>query len=275
MGIKREPLSFDGQFAQIPNSWLRDRRLSRRARGLLAELMSHQVGWTVNLSSLEAAGPEGREALQSAVRELKTHGYLRIEQGRSEESNKFGEVHYVVCEPDSVPVYGFPVERENRSTAFPADGKSDPKNTRDQEDHQEEHDGAVVEVDLPKGTRSPRGFPNPFTVTRDMREWASLRVPSVDVDEVTQEFVAYWRVGEGAGKRKKNWTLTWQTWLRRVHSRNVERGWVAPVRSVPVLTAVPAWVDVLRIPAEEYLERRGDVSWVAQMEKLASERAVG
>ena len=43
----------------------------------------------------------------------------------------------------------------------------------------------------------------------------------------------------------------------------------------PVLTAVPGWVQVLRIPAEEYLERRSDASWVASMEALASKRAAG
>lgn len=86
-------------------------------------------------------------------------------------------------------------------------------------------EGDVIELDLPKGTRDRRAFPNPFKLTTAMREWAAVHAPSLNVDVVTADFVAYWRVGNGAGKRMKNWELTWRRWLQREHTRNVERGW--------------------------------------------------
>lgn len=86
-------------------------------------------------------------------------------------------------------------------------------------------DDGVDEDDIPKGSRSPVVLPRPFIVTVHMREWAARSAPSVNLDSVTSEFVAYWREGEGKGKRKKNWPLTWMNRMRAVHDRNVDHGW--------------------------------------------------
>ena len=88
-----------------------------------------------------------------------------------------------------------------------------------------EGDVDVFEMDIPKGTRTAVVLPRPFIVTAHMREWAGREAASVGLDAVTAEFVAYWREGEGKGKRKKNWPLTWMNRMRAVHARNVEHGW--------------------------------------------------
>ena len=41
--ITRIHLKFERDFTQLPNAWLRDRRLSRGARGLLGEIMTHDT----------------------------------------------------------------------------------------------------------------------------------------------------------------------------------------------------------------------------------------
>lgn len=75
--IIRRPLRFERDFAQLPNRWLRDNRLSYRARGLLGMLMSHDSGFRVTLKSIAADSPsEGLDAVRSAVRELEEFGYL-------------------------------------------------------------------------------------------------------------------------------------------------------------------------------------------------------
>ncbi len=92
--------------------------------------------------------------------------------------------------------------------------------------------GDVVVIHLPEGpksTRDRRPLPNPFKLTQSMRDWAAQVTPSLAVDAVTAEFVAYWRVGEGAGMGKKAWTLAWCNWLKKEHKRNVEQGWKQPV----------------------------------------------
>jgi len=72
-------------FTQLPNESLRDERLSFRARGLLAFMLSFPDDWQHR--DLEEHGTEGREAVRSALRELEACGYRekvkrRDEQGR-------------------------------------------------------------------------------------------------------------------------------------------------------------------------------------------------
>ncbi|MFF1400584.1 hypothetical protein ACFVZD_43430 [Streptomyces sp. NPDC058287] len=44
-------------YTTVFNQAVRDRRLSRRARGLLVELLSHRDGYGVSLALLLKAGP--------------------------------------------------------------------------------------------------------------------------------------------------------------------------------------------------------------------------
>lgn len=97
MAIKRTRLAFEANFTRIPNEWLRDKRLSRRARGLLAELMTHQVGWDITVESLMEGGTEGRDALLKALAELEAYGYLTRQ--RTREGGKFKGTDYVITDP--------------------------------------------------------------------------------------------------------------------------------------------------------------------------------
>lgn len=87
--IRRRRLGFENHYTQVPNSWARDARLSRKARGLLTEILSHSTGWIVTESSLVAAGTEGRDSVRSGIAELIEHGYLVREQERGGDG-KFG-----------------------------------------------------------------------------------------------------------------------------------------------------------------------------------------
>lgn len=77
--IERVKLKFERDFTMTPNEWARDPLLSRGARGLLTELLSHDAGFRVSVRSLVATGPEGRTAIDTLVRELKAHDYLEHE----------------------------------------------------------------------------------------------------------------------------------------------------------------------------------------------------
>jgi hypothetical protein len=73
----RRRLRFERNFTQLPNAWLRDERLSFRARGVLAMLMTHEHGWKVTLKAVAGASAgEGIDAVRSAVAELERYGYL-------------------------------------------------------------------------------------------------------------------------------------------------------------------------------------------------------
>ena len=75
-GIHRGALSFEQGFTRIPNRWLRDNRLGFRAKGLLAYLLSHEVGYVITLGQIERETSDGRHAIRSAIDELESAGYL-------------------------------------------------------------------------------------------------------------------------------------------------------------------------------------------------------
>lgn len=80
--LKRVRLKFERDFTQIPNEWLRDPKLSLKARGLLALMMSHDEGWSITYKALVATNPEGQAALVAAVDELKRERYLVVNKQR-------------------------------------------------------------------------------------------------------------------------------------------------------------------------------------------------
>lgn len=96
--LVRPKLRFERDFTQLPNSWLRDPRLTFKARGLLGELMTHDAGWYVTIKSLAATSPDGRAAIQTAVQELQDAGYLRREQTRTSRG-QLGHVWWELLDP--------------------------------------------------------------------------------------------------------------------------------------------------------------------------------
>jgi hypothetical protein len=71
-------------FTSITNDALRDSRLTFKARGILAYLMSHSDGWEINVSAIARAGGCGRDAVMSGLKELREAGYLHMTQVHDE-----------------------------------------------------------------------------------------------------------------------------------------------------------------------------------------------
>jgi hypothetical protein len=63
-------------FTIVDNATLQDARLSYRARGVLAYLLSLPDGWVTDHRKLASFAVEGERAVLAALKELETHGYL-------------------------------------------------------------------------------------------------------------------------------------------------------------------------------------------------------
>jgi hypothetical protein len=89
------------RFTIIPNETLRDERLSYRARGILAEILSRPDYWSTNADTLAAQARntrgktgEGRLIVRAAFTELQAAGYLRRERTRGPRGRFATELHF-------------------------------------------------------------------------------------------------------------------------------------------------------------------------------------
>lgn len=126
MPLIRGHHSFDDHFTQIPNAWVRDARLSFKARGLLTLLMSHTPGWNMSVRSIARANGTGVDTIKTAVMELEEHGYLkRSKDQQRDENGTFADYVWVTADPFQNPV-----------TDKTVHGKQDTKNTNLKEEQE-------------------------------------------------------------------------------------------------------------------------------------------
>lgn len=69
-------------FTQISNSILRDQELPMKERGVLCTLLSFPDKWDFSVEGLSAIVPDGRDALNKAIKNLIAAGYVRRNQIR-------------------------------------------------------------------------------------------------------------------------------------------------------------------------------------------------
>jgi len=100
MPLIRGHHSFDDHFTQIPNDWLRDKRISLGAKGLLAQLLSHSPGWRISQESLGRDNGVGRDAIRTLINELLEAGYLmRSEERERGDRGYLGGYTYTTQDP--------------------------------------------------------------------------------------------------------------------------------------------------------------------------------
>ncbi|MBB5361370.1 hypothetical protein [Deinococcus humi] len=81
----------------VANAMLRDPRLSLKAKGLLAVMLSVPDERPYRMSQVEAVSDDGRDAHRTALRELEAAGYVSRQQTRNAQG-KLGETEYRVSD---------------------------------------------------------------------------------------------------------------------------------------------------------------------------------
>lgn len=102
-------------FEMIPRAVLQDARISYRAVGVLVDLLSRPPGWKASAARLSAArqkprsddgakvkGCEGREAVETALRELEMVGYLARKRVQNRATGTWGWVWIYGDDPQVV-----------------------------------------------------------------------------------------------------------------------------------------------------------------------------
>lgn len=86
-----------GNFTQIPNSLIRNERLSLKALGVIVHLLSLPPGYRVSLEGLCAVRKEGETAMRTAIKQLESLNYMRIVRDRSA-SGQFIQSRWIVSD---------------------------------------------------------------------------------------------------------------------------------------------------------------------------------
>ena len=84
----------------LDKRFLADERISWRAKGILAYLLSKPNDWRTREKDLMNRATEGRDAIRTAMKELEEHGYMVKEQQRSGVGT-FAPNEYIIVESPS------------------------------------------------------------------------------------------------------------------------------------------------------------------------------
>lgn len=106
----------ENPYVQIDRAAIEDNRLSWKARGILAYLLSKPDDWSIHLFDILNHGIEGRDSVRAAMKELEQFGYAKLETVR-DESGKVAGKEWIITEQ---PKDGFSGVRLS-----PTDGKTD------------------------------------------------------------------------------------------------------------------------------------------------------
>jgi hypothetical protein len=213
MPLIRGHHSFDEKFTQIPNDWLRDPRLSLKAIGLLAQLMSHTPGWKLSIRSLARANGVGVATIKTAVLELEQFGYLsRSEKQAKDEDGKFADYIWTTQDPFQNPV-----------TVKSAHGKLNTKKNKDKEEHLEKNKQEN------KPTLKSILLPEDWQPSQELIGMFPDKWPLLDQRKETEAFRLYYLAN---GKKFQRWDLTYQNWMNRAQGWAEQKQPATPARNI-------------------------------------------
>ncbi len=92
-----------GNFTVMSNIHLKDRRLSFRAKGLLAVILSLPPEWDYTITGLAHIAADGVDSVRAAVRELENCGYITRRQLRDERGRMSQNEYCVYENPEQNP----------------------------------------------------------------------------------------------------------------------------------------------------------------------------
>lgn len=213
----------------IPTWMIRDAELSIYALAVYAALASHSGpgGIRPSHATLAVEARCSERKVRDALKELRDAGCIRWDNrfydgGGGQTANVYFLIPNGSETPaDASPAPGAGAESLPGMEYRPA-RHEEPTPPAPGADEEEPHD-----LEPHEGTPAPRKrgsrIPEPFILTRAMREEAAAEGITIDLDAHTREFVDYWRGRAGAGGVKLDWPATWRNWMRKAQ-REQPRG---------------------------------------------------
>lgn len=102
-------------YSVIDNTFLRDKTLSLKAKGLFAYLLSLPEDWKIHVSEIVNHSSDGKCATRAAIKELIEHGYLVLERKKDGKGRYSESVYYIIEQPEAENSEDYP-HTENRDS---------------------------------------------------------------------------------------------------------------------------------------------------------------
>lgn len=93
-------------YTVLSNSVIRDERLSWKARGIFAYLMSLPEDWIFHQAEIAKHSPDGLASLRAGLKELQKYKYLSISRERDSKTGTLGESVWIL---DDSPILDKPI----------------------------------------------------------------------------------------------------------------------------------------------------------------------
>jgi hypothetical protein len=111
-------------FTIVDNAIVNNHNLTYRARGILIYLLSKPDGWYTSAQRLSSMHTEGRDAINTCLKELQEHGYMQLV--RRQDDLGHWESHWLVFDsPVNKPVDNVGTKRAKAKTPSPEKPSSD------------------------------------------------------------------------------------------------------------------------------------------------------
>jgi len=216
------------RFTTIDNAPLNDPNLSWRAKGILTYLIGKPADWTVRIADLVNRSKEGRDAVRTAIQELKDSGYCVTVQKRDAAGVIVDNETIVSDNPGDLLEYLDKLkpksteQLEIRLSGNPTSGKSDATNERElQKRNLTKVDRAILAVapgiDLEKRSL----FKNSEISTPELLRQFFPGDEYADVDfEAYFETVAGWNENKRVTRNAAGWISTVRKWIARDRKSN-------------------------------------------------------
>lgn len=196
--------SFDDHFTQIPNHWLRDSRLTLKAIGLLAQIMSHTPGWKMSIRSLAKFNNCGQETIKTAILELEKLGYLtRSEEQGHNPDGTFADYSFTTQDPFQNPV-----------TVKPRHGEIEHKEEQVIKNNINTKEEAIT-AKRPRGAAYP--LPEDWQPSERLMAKFETDWKNVNKEIEIKKFLDYWHLDPTA--KKKNWDQAFSNWMHSTEEK--------------------------------------------------------
>jgi hypothetical protein len=198
----------ESHFVQIRNEVIRDRRLSYKARGLLAYMLSFPDHYRITADSLaESSDSDGRRAVLSGLDELREAGYL-VTVTERDAKGQFSKTSFIYDDPQQPTI-------AEMNGHYPKSDYAKSQNRTINTEHLEQNTRTTTIHHSPE----PFPDPKPSEPPREPEPFPGLTTPTLPV--------AYARVAYSP-----DYEQFWKAYPRRVGKKAAYAAWRDAIREI-------------------------------------------